>query len=264
MVEVAFENVLLEKEQEELLMVLVEASRNVPREQRQKFIAVQTLGRTLAEVIHPGLPNDFEGVYIGDLEILAQQGLLNLSYGQYSSVNFHVTPFGTRYYEWLKGNKREPARQVEQEVRAYLDSDVFRRKYSKAFEKWQEAETLLWEADTEQKQTVIGHLCREALQEFATHLVDRFPPSEVDENKSHTIARLKAVLGQFSHLGSTERLFLEALIAYWGTVSDLIQRQEHGAQREKEGLLWEDARRVVFHTMLVMHEVARVVGRCTA
>ena len=48
---------------------------------------------------------------------------------------------------------------------------------------------------------------------------------------------------------------LDALLAFWGTVSDLVQRQEHGALREGEQLVWHDGRRVVFLTMTVMHEI---------
>ena len=33
-----------------------------------------------------------------------------------------------------------------------------------------------------------------------------------------------------------ERAFLDALLAYWGTVNDLVQPQEHGGQREGEAL----------------------------
>ena len=255
-----FRSIILEKEQEGLLTVLVEASRNVPRDRRQKFIAVQTLGRTLAIVSHPGLPKDFEGAYIGDLEILAQQGLLNLAYSRHG-VNFDVTPLGIRYYEWLKKKQGMPMEQIEQKVRVYLNAKTFQRKYPEAFEKWREAESLFWEADTTQKLTVIGHLCREAMQEFVTSLVERIQPPDVAKDKARTIARLKAVLASIPHLGSTEHSFLQALVAYWGTVSDLVQRQEHGAQREKESLLWEDGRRVVFYTMLVMYEVDRVVER---
>jgi hypothetical protein len=47
-------------------------------------------------------------------------------------------------------------------------------------------------------------------------------------------------------LGSTGKQFLDALVAYWGTVSDLVQRQEHGAQKEVSNLVWGDGRRVVF------------------
>lgn len=52
---------------------------------------------------------------------------------------------------------------------------------------------------------------------------------------------------------------LDALVVYWGTVSDLIQRQEHGAQKEGEALRWEDGRRVVFQTAVVMFEIAHTV-----
>lgn len=58
-----------------------------------------------------------------------------------------------------------------------------------------------------------------------------------------------------SDLGGTEHEFLKAYISYWGTVNDLVQRQEHGAQKEGEKLIWEDGRRVVFNTMVLMYEV---------
>lgn len=70
-----------------------------------------------------------------------------------------------------------------------------------------------------------------------------------------TVARLQSILKKSSQLGSTEKPFLEALLAYWGTINDLIQRQEHGAQKERQVLLWEDARRVVFQTIVVMFEI---------
>ncbi len=36
-------------------------------------------------------------------------------------------------------------------------------------------------------------------------------------------------------------------------------RQEHGAQKESETLQWEDARRVVFQTAMVMFELDRTL-----
>jgi hypothetical protein len=63
------------------------------------------------------------------------------------------------------------------------------------------------------------------------------------------------------HRGSRQDTsFAEALLAYFGTVSDLVQRQEHGAQREGAPLRWEDARRVVFQTAMVMLELDRALG----
>jgi hypothetical protein len=67
------------------------------------------------------------------------------------------------------------------------------------------------------------------------------------------------VAARASKIGSTEKPFLEALVAYWGTLSDLIQRQEHGALREGDALVWEDDRRVVFQTCVVMYELSRAL-----
>ena len=73
---------------------------------------------------------------------------------------------------------------------------------------------------------------------------------------------MRAVVNHRSaQLGSTERPFIDALIAYWGTVSDLASRQEHGAQREGEPLTREDARRIVFQTAVVMFETHRSLFR---
>ena len=58
-------------------------------------------------------------------------------------------------------------------------------------------------------------------------------------------------------LGDSKKAFLDALIAYWGTLSDLIQRQEHDSQKEGKPLVWEDARAVVFQTLIVMFEIDR-------
>jgi hypothetical protein len=62
-------------------------------------------------------------------------------------------------------------------------------------------------------------------------------------------------------VGKTHQAFLDALLAYWGTVSDLVQRQEHGGLREREPLTWEDTRRVVFQTAIVMFEIAQAADR---
>ena len=70
---------------------------------------------------------------------------------------------------------------------------------------------------------------------------------------------LLAERGPDSHpvVGERDRAFLDALLTYWGTVSDLVQRQEHGAKKEGEPLMWEDARRVVFQTAIVDNDGQR-------
>jgi hypothetical protein len=68
--------------------------------------------------------------------------------------------------------------------------------------------------------------------------------------------RLRSVIdSRRSALGSKTLEFLKALVNYWGTVSDLAQRQEHGGQKEGEPLLLDDGLRVVMQTMIVIYEV---------
>lgn len=95
------DQILLEPDQKELLMTLVEAARNLPREKRRKFLVSQTFGGD--SLIHPGVPNDKEVIYYGDIEILAREELLLLGYGSGGSPNFDVTPLGFLFYEYLKG-----------------------------------------------------------------------------------------------------------------------------------------------------------------
>ena len=73
-----------------------------------------------------------------------------------------------------------------------------------------------------------------------------------------TVDKLRALVKHGAD-GQRIRAHGEALISYWGTVSDLANRQVHNGQREKETLVMEDARRLIFHTMIVMYEVDRLI-----
>jgi len=251
---------MLEPEQKDLLAILVEAARNVQREQRQKFMFVETFGASTID--HPGLSNGSVEAYKGDIEILARNGLVSLSYGMRGSLSFDVTPEGFKYYEEMKKQAGQPVQKVEQSVKSFLDASRFQQKYSVAYQKWAQAEAMLWTSESESQLTTIGHLCREALQEFASALLIQYQLPNDERDKALTVARLKAVISaRASQLNKSEKEFLDALLAYWGTVSDLIQRQEHGGQKEGEPLVWEDGRRVVFQTAVVMFEVDRSLSR---
>lgn len=253
-----FEHILLEPVQEELLKKIVEASRNTPLEKRQRFDVVPEKGRD--SLAHPGIPKDKSQIYFSDVEVLAGAGLVALGYGARGDPNFDVTPLGFKYYEYLKRKSGQPTERIEKTVNNYISAQDFLKKYPEAYEKWLASEELLWRIDPQQQFTAIGHLCREAVQEFAESLVNRFHPPDVPDEKAKTKARLKAVINfKSKELGNTEKHFLEALIAYWQTVNDLIQRQEHGGQKEGRPLTWEDARRVVFQTLIVMYEIDRAL-----
>ena len=255
-----FQNIFLEPEQENLLMSLVEAARNAQPNVRQPFVFYNF--EPVGDIVHPGLQASYMKAYISDIEQLVREELLLPLERSSSGVTFTVTPKGAKYYEYLKTRMGQPLQRVEQEIRSYLGSDEFKQKYREALERWSSAEGLLWSADTDKQLTTIGHLCREAVQQFATRLVEEFQPENVNANKASDVARIKAVLDTCrSRLASTEYAFLDALLPYWGTVSDLIQRQEHGGQKEGHPVVWEDARRVVFQTANLMFEFDRSLHR---
>lgn len=253
-----FNHILIEPEQEELLTSIVEAVRNTPREQRQKFLVIQTMGGDFLH--HPGMKKGENRIYYGGVEALGRQGLLAIGFTSRGTPNFDVTSLGFRYYEHLKRKEGEAVERVETTTRKYLNFPEFRAKYPEAFAKWSSAEDFLWQTDTQQQLITIGHLCREALQGFINALVERYKPPDVNTDKTKTVARLKTVLGfNAEQLGTTKKDFLDALLVYWGTVNDLIQRQEHGAYKDGKQLVWEDARRIVFQTMIIKFEIDRAL-----
>jgi hypothetical protein len=141
---------------------------------------------------------------------------------------------------------------VEAWIGSYLDEERFGRCFPDAFEKWQSALDL-FAIHPERHATRIGHECRDALQSFvdaALRANDVQPP-----RGSGTVSRLRMLIDHLGPQGSSVAAHCKALVTYWGTVSDLAQRQEHGAAREGQPLGAEDARRLIFHTMLVMFEV---------
>jgi hypothetical protein len=245
-------------EQRDLLAALVEASRNVPAAQREPFMYTETLGGS--DIQHPGLPGKELPAYAGDLDVLEGEGLLNVTHRQQGVRMFDVSLRGFRVYEELRRHAGTPLRQVEADLMRYLDSDAFQQAYPEAYRKWSEAAAKLWASDSERQLTTIGHLCREAMQAFATTLVDRHQPPDVDQHKARDVNRIRAVLHQqAARVGSTTTPLLDALVSYWKAVSGLAQRQEHGGQKEGRELVWEDGRRVVFQTAVVMFEIDRAL-----
>jgi hypothetical protein len=260
MMDALFERILLESQQRDLLMEFIEAARNVLIEQRQNFLCAILAGGTF--VGHPGLPGGNMPAYEGDLDTLDEAGLIRLSKTSTSSWEFDVTPFGLQYYGWLKRRAGQPVERVGTGLRAYVDADQFRHRYPTAYQKWASAEALLWDSDSLQQFTTIGHSCREAMQEFATVLVERHKPPDIDADKTHAKNRVEAVLHlQANKVGETEQALLNALVDYWKAVDGLAQRQEHDSRKEGRPLVWEDGRRLVFQLMVVMYEIDKAVSR---
>lgn len=246
----------LEPEQVELLVQLVEAERGVPREQRQRFAVARSVGAPGVQLLHPGWKPLDRRVPEVDLETLASAGLLLPGYSPRGDSLYSVTPGGYDFYSEVMASQGEPEERVEARVRTYFESGPFRSRHPAAYKRWVDAEALLWAEDTDRNLTTVGHLCREALQEFASSLVAVTRATNVERDPAKTVARVRAVIeARRSSVGTAVTDFLSALLGYWGTVSDLAQRQEHGAQKEGAPLGVEDAARLVRQTLIVMHEV---------
>lgn len=82
------------------------------------------------------------------------------------------------------------------------------------------------------------------------HIADPPPADQVSK-------RIRAIASK-ANLGERTAGFIAALVEYWSTTYDMTQRQAKNAQREGEQLTLNDARRVVFHIAVVMHEVSRL------
>lgn len=184
-----------------------------------------------------------------------ERGLIRLRQTGQHDYSADLRPEGIHYYEQMQIQRGQPMMKTVTAAHEYLETESFRRRHEASVAKWQEAERLLWSADSQRAATTIGHLCREAMQLFATDLVEAYQIT-ADPDPQKVVRRVRSVLA-VRITSEARRAVAEALIVYWGTVADLTQRQEHGAQREGDPLLWEDSRRVVTQTLMVMYELDR-------
>lgn len=242
----------LETEQEELLARMVEGGRDVPRSERKWVLMKYSHGALFSG---PGIGR--VDVPAGDVLMLEREGLIHpIAYSRRDgNPTFVLTPEGLAHYAEMR--ESEPAARQESEVRRFLDSEAFRAEYPRAYARWSEADALLWHADSEREFTTVGHKVREALQEFATEGVERYRPPDVVDNPALVNKRLGAIIAKFlPALGHTRAKLLMALGDYSEATLAIVQRQEHGGQKEGDDLGWHDARRVVFHSASVMYELA--------
>jgi hypothetical protein len=237
----------LEPEQVELFLAMTEAALAVPREEREWYVFVTSGGDLLQG------PGGQRQVLLSDIHELARAGLLRQV--PTSDEGYLISPEGYTRYAEMKREQGEPVERVEEQPRRFFDGPAFRTAYPKAYEQWADAEALLWSAESEADFTTIGHKVREAMQVFATEFVERYRPPNVDANIQHVDRRLGAVIAaNESRLGEKRAALLKALGDYSEATMGIIQRQEHGGQKDGEALTWQDARRVVFHVAVVLFE----------
>lgn len=95
-----FKNILLQNNQKELFYKLVETALNDPRVRENKFLIIQTFGSSTIK--HSNVPSIKISSYIGDIQALANEKLLFLTYIKSNLPVFDITPYGFKYYEYLK------------------------------------------------------------------------------------------------------------------------------------------------------------------
>jgi len=245
-----FENIILEPEQQDLFIRMVENVRSVSRENRSPMIEANSYDGTC--LIMP--KGEITGYAYGDPDALATASLLQMDYGSSGGKRYTISPVGYQYYDWLMKQQGKPVERIEKQTFRYLEFEDFRKAYPEAYRKIKQAEEMIWAADKEEQFTTIGHLCREAVQDFADDLYTKVTGTAYDGPKTQTHNRIEALITEKCD-SKKVRKYLRALFDYWKAVGGLIQKQEHRAVKEKEQLTWEGTRRVVFQTVNVMVEL---------
>ncbi len=171
--------------------------------------------RTKTYLLHAGLPGGQAECFDGDVEQLEANRLVDIGPGKSGGSWFNVTPYGYHYYREYKERLGEPERQVEMATISYLESADFQRRYPQAHAKWSAAVGMLWEEKPEALLSMIGYRCREAMQEFASALVETHKPPGVDPQVANTKNRVIAVMNHvFGERVSTPRAIIDTAISY--------------------------------------------------
>ncbi|BAS29370.1 hypothetical protein [Limnochorda pilosa] len=241
----------LTPDQLELLQGLADAVRRVPKGQPKEFLA--SSDQEGSEVLALAGHYRHHGVSPSDLEELADQGLVRITERRrYGDLLFSVTNRGMQV-----AGLGSPAALVERRVR--FVQDRLPEPYRLAQDLMDQAASRLSDAHDEHDYSEIGHKCREAMQEFAEQLYQQVVPASQQRTlpKDKTVDRTRAVLETWKpEAGDTTVALLDALLVYWGAVSDLGHKVEHRSQKAGRPLTLQDAERAVLYTYLVMAELA--------
>jgi hypothetical protein len=252
----------LEPEQLDLFSRMVEADRRIPRAERRPFFYVTIGGRATEFLTHPGFEGQTIHALRSDILALGEAGLVRVEYGSGRQLNVDIRPAGFRFHAEMMRNVADAVTQMEEAPQRHLDGEPFQRCYPDAYAKWSYARQMLYGEDSHQQLTLIGHVCTEAMQAFANALVERHRPPTADPNPGQYRQRLDAVIDLFKpKVGKKRAELLHAVVNYWFAASAIAERQEHGADKDGDPVTWEDARRVVFHTAIVMFEIDRTLAQ---
>jgi hypothetical protein len=127
---------------------------------------------------------------------------------------------------------------------------------------------MLWCADSKAKVIAVAGRASDAMQAFAASLLERCTPLPMDPQwptlvtsgsaQGDPLEALVAVLGAYRiALGEPRGELLDALLDHWRALVESMRGHEQRPQAGGERLRWEDGRRLVLFTALVMVEIDR-------
>jgi hypothetical protein len=156
---------------------------------------------------------------------------------------------------------------IEDYLRAYLEDQRFRSAHPLACGRWVVAWEMLWCADSKAKVIDVGHRACDAMAAFSSSLIELCTPLAMDAQwpelltgvapPQEPLEGLLTVTEAYRQQLGEERFgLLHALVGQWRGLLERVLRHED-APAVDERLTWEDGRRLVLFTALVMVETDR-------
>ena len=133
----------LEPEQEQLLIDMVEAANRVPRPEQAWHLGDEDQNGVMRG------PWGHRSVLPNDVYAIVKAGLLKATHRSLYGIDYVLTQAARRHYSSVKRRVGEPVARQEESVRAFLESDELKSNAPAAFDRWSEAERLLWSANSD-------------------------------------------------------------------------------------------------------------------
>jgi len=156
---------------------------------------------------------------------------------------------------------------IEDYLLAYLEGGPFSSAHPLARGRWLAAWQSLWCADSKEKLIAVAAKARVALQAYSASLLERnlrlatsvrSPRFAEAARHAEPVEGLASVLETYRpQLGDERCELLQGLLENWSELLAVMCCHEERRQRAGERLRWEDGRRLVLVTALVMVEIDR-------
>jgi hypothetical protein len=180
-------------------------------------------------------------------------------------MNVATPPLGAPGGEPPELVRVEDFERVQHYLHAYLASERFRSAHPQAYERWSGAATTLYRQGKSDNVLAAGVQAREALKEFARSLAQSHDAAPANPASVEAGAPPRAGLDGLSsvieacrsRVGDSRCDLLHSLCRYWLVLDGTVGRDARGADGSGAPPSWEDGRRLVVLTALVMVEVDR-------